>query len=105
MISRKKIISRSQSDLEYATYEIDEDIWYNKDKLYQVRIRSSRIVLHDTRYFLREHFRYFAAGFRPLAGDNQSLCNRVFLSHVLHIDNDWRVKTRTHCWNSLAVDE
>lgn len=38
MISRKKILSRSQSDIEYPydSYECDDDIWYNKDKLYAV---------------------------------------------------------------------
>lgn len=40
MISRRKIISRSQSELDYPhnIYEIDEDVWFSKDKLYQVSL-------------------------------------------------------------------
>lgn len=40
MISRKKILSRSQSDMDYSSnynaYACDEDVWYNKEKLYNV---------------------------------------------------------------------
>jgi len=36
MISRKKILSRSQSDLVDCNNIYEEDVWYNKDKLYQV---------------------------------------------------------------------
>jgi hypothetical protein len=39
MISRKKILSRSQSDLDYPQnynpYECEDDLWFSKDKLYQ----------------------------------------------------------------------
>lgn len=39
MISRRKIISRSQSELDYTHnfYDVEEDVWFNKDKLFQVR--------------------------------------------------------------------
>ncbi|XP_074605041.1 uncharacterized protein LOC141858242 isoform X2 [Brevipalpus obovatus] len=42
MISRKKILSRSQSDIEfpYDNYQCDEDIWYNKDKLFADHIQE-----------------------------------------------------------------
>ena len=38
MISRRKIISRSQSELDYPhnVYDVDEDVWFSKDKLFQV---------------------------------------------------------------------
>ena len=46
MISRRKIISRSQSELDYShgVYEIEEDVWFNKDKLFQVRVYVIRVV-------------------------------------------------------------
>ena len=39
MVSRRKILSRSRDDLnlEAPPQEEEEDIWYNKDKLYKVR--------------------------------------------------------------------
>ena len=38
MVSRRKILSRSRDDLnlEAPPPEEEEDIWYNKDKLYKV---------------------------------------------------------------------
>lgn len=40
MISRKKILSKSQSEIDYPSdydsYECEDDIWYNKDKLFAV---------------------------------------------------------------------
>jgi len=48
MISRKKIISRSQSDLDYNIYE--EDVWYNKDKLYQVRKSKNNMYRESISY-------------------------------------------------------
>jgi len=44
MISRKKILSRSQSDMDYSSnynaYQCDEDVWYHKDKLYNDHIQE-----------------------------------------------------------------
>lgn len=38
MVSRKKILSRSRDDLHnFQPPEEEEDVWYNKDKLYKVR--------------------------------------------------------------------
>ena len=44
MVSRRKILSRSRDDLniEAPPTEEEEDIWYNKDKLYKV---SQTIIL------------------------------------------------------------
>ena len=44
MVSRRKILSRSRDDLniEAPPPEEEEDIWYNKDKLYKV---SQTIIL------------------------------------------------------------
>lgn len=40
MISRRRILSRSRDDLNvtdtYAVQEEEEDVWYNRDKLYKV---------------------------------------------------------------------
>lgn len=38
MISRRKILSRSQSDIDYPydAYAVEEDIWYDKENLYTV---------------------------------------------------------------------
>ena len=47
MVSRRKILSRSRDDLnlEAPPQEEEEDIWYNKDKLYKVRtIRRSDVT-------------------------------------------------------------
>lgn len=45
MISRRRILSRSRDDLNLDTgvgfpvqVEEEEDVWYNKDKLYKVRL-------------------------------------------------------------------
>ena len=45
MVSRRKILSRSRDDLnlEAPPQEEEEDIWYNKDKLYKVRTISRHI--------------------------------------------------------------
>jgi len=42
MISRRRILSRSRDDLNMDSgfavqVEDEEDVWYNKDKLYKVR--------------------------------------------------------------------
>ena len=44
MVSRRKILSRSRDDLniEAPPAEEEEDIWYNKDKLYKV---SQTVIL------------------------------------------------------------
>ena len=44
MVSRRKILSRSRDDLnlEAPPQEEEEDIWYNKDKLYKVRTSVSK---------------------------------------------------------------
>ena len=37
MVSRRKILSRSRDDLNLeAPPEEEEDVWYNRDKLYRV---------------------------------------------------------------------
>jgi len=53
MISRRRILSRSRDDLNLDTgvgfpvqVEEEEDVWYNKDKLYKVRLS----------YFLRSGY-------------------------------------------------
>lgn len=41
MVSRRRILSRSRDDLTQAftaPMEEEEDVWYQKDKLYKVRI-------------------------------------------------------------------
>ena len=45
MVSRRKILSRSRDDLnlEAPPPEEEEDIWYNKDKLYKVRTSSRHV--------------------------------------------------------------
>ena len=42
MVSRRKILSRSRDDLNMADYpeQEEEDVWYQKDKLYKVRGRG-----------------------------------------------------------------
>lgn len=42
MVSRRRILSRSRDDLTQAfatQIEEEEDVWYQKDKLYKVRCR------------------------------------------------------------------
>ena len=45
MVSRRKILSRSRDDLnlEAPPQEEEEDIWYNKDKLYKVNFISDKL--------------------------------------------------------------
>ena len=41
MVSRRKILSRSRDDLnteQPAMQEEEEDVWYQRDKLYKVRL-------------------------------------------------------------------
>ena len=40
MVSRRKILSRSRDDLnmDNSYFKEEEDIWYQKDKLYKVRL-------------------------------------------------------------------
>ena len=44
MVSRRKILSRSRdelhSDIYYMAENDDDDVWYNKEKLYAVRVRK-----------------------------------------------------------------
>ena len=57
MVSRRKILSRSRDDLHLesgahpAGEPEEEDIWFNKDKLYKV----SRASQHDTTYIVTTH--------------------------------------------------
>ena len=52
MVSRRKILSRSRDDLnteQPAMQEEEEDVWYQRDKLYKVRSRiraSSRNLFY-----------------------------------------------------------
>ena len=50
MVSRRKILSRSRDDLnmEAPLQEEEEDIWYQKDKLYKVRYKQSKILALNT---------------------------------------------------------
>lgn len=61
MVSRRKILSRSRDDLnlehhhhQYVTQDDEEDIWYQKDKLYKVSSNSysshyASICTHNTK--------------------------------------------------------
>ena len=57
MVSRRKILSRSRDDLHLESgahpggEPEEEDIWFNKDKLYKV----SRASQHDTTYIVTTH--------------------------------------------------
>ena len=54
MVSRRKILSRSRDDLnteQPAMQEEEEDVWYQRDKLYKVR---SRIRASSTEIFFIE---------------------------------------------------
>jgi hypothetical protein len=46
MVSRRKILSRSTDDLNLegpvANEPEEEDVWFNKDKLYKVRLGEDR---------------------------------------------------------------
>lgn len=50
MVSRRKILSRSRDDLnlehQYQQQDDEEDIWYQKDKLYKVS-SSSALFMHS----------------------------------------------------------
>jgi hypothetical protein len=50
MVSRRRILSRSRDDLNldssYVMQEEEEDVWYQRDKLYKVR-GSSTLCLHS----------------------------------------------------------
>ena len=50
MVSRRKILSRSRDDLnmEAPLQEEEEDIWYQKDKLYKVRYKQFKIPAFST---------------------------------------------------------
>ena len=47
MVSRRKILSRSRdelhSDIYYMAENDDDDVWYNKEKLYAVRVRAKSV--------------------------------------------------------------
>jgi len=47
MVSRRKILSRSRDDLNldqpYNAQEEEEDVWYQKDKLYKVSFKLKKI--------------------------------------------------------------
>jgi hypothetical protein len=50
MVSRRKILSRSRdelhSDIYYMAENDDDDVWYNKEKLYAVRV-TNKLKLQD----------------------------------------------------------
>lgn len=52
MVSRRKILSRSRDDLnlehQYVQQEEEEDIWYQKDKLYKVSVSRELRPLRRT---------------------------------------------------------
>ena len=46
MVSRRKILSRSRDDLnteQPAMQEEEEDVWYQRDKLYKVRFETNHV--------------------------------------------------------------
>jgi hypothetical protein len=51
MVSRRRILSRSRDDLNldsaYVMQEEEEDVWYQRDKLYKVRGTSSLSTLRE----------------------------------------------------------
>lgn len=55
MVSRRRILSRSRDDLTQAfatQVEEEEDVWYQKDKLYKV---SAQVLLTDTDKDIEDH--------------------------------------------------
>lgn len=50
MVSRRKILSRSRDDLnlehQYQQQDDEEDVWYQKDKLYKVSKCDSRFFFY-----------------------------------------------------------
>lgn len=48
MISRRKIISRSQSELDYSQglYDVEEEVWFSRDKLFQVSMSVRDLWSH-----------------------------------------------------------
>ena len=49
MVSRRKILSRSRDDLnteQPAMQEEEEDVWYQRDKLYKVRLGNGANCSH-----------------------------------------------------------
>lgn len=57
MVSRRKILSRSRDDLnlehQYQQQDDEEDIWYQKDKLYKVSKKSYKTfrLLYDVFFY------------------------------------------------------
>ena len=53
MVSRRKILSRSRDDLNLeAPPEEEEDVWYNRDKLYRVSLSTPNKIVsirHDSK--------------------------------------------------------
>jgi len=49
MISRRRILSRSRDELNFAdqynAYEDEEDVWYTKDKLFKVSVPTMICVI------------------------------------------------------------
>lgn len=46
MVSRRKILSRSRDDLNTGSFiQNEEDVWYQKDKLYRVSCKPSNKYL------------------------------------------------------------
>ena len=48
MVSRRKILSRSRDDLnteQPAMQEEEEDVWYQRDKLYKVRLGNENKIV------------------------------------------------------------
>ena len=64
MVSRRKILSRSRDDLnteQPAMQEEEEDVWYQRDKLYKVRSRiraSSRYLFYRMECKLAQSARF-----------------------------------------------
>jgi len=52
MVSRRRILSRSRDDLNldstYVMQEEEEDVWYQRDKLYKVRATSAPQLIEFT---------------------------------------------------------
>lgn len=59
MVSRRKILSRSRDDLNldqtFSPQEEEEDVWYQKDKLYKVCEHYDLSILTTFLYFNLEN--------------------------------------------------
>lgn len=93
MVSRRKILSRSRDNLVESQYEEqeEEDVWYNLDKLYKVRLHTYIGCNEAFRFYNFNSFIYLRDSF-----ETNLLISRTYVSALFFLSHSTPLSSLPH---------